>query len=91
MPYNVTFKRSATANVNLTLDQWELFDIPGANECVPALNEQLATAISTSRSSGEAMEKFWPTLRKYSKFGACDSEPRWVAQQICMEAFGEEY
>lgn len=87
---NVTFQRTVTANISLTPQQWELYDLPGAQEAVPVLNKQLELSIANAKSATEALENFWPTLKLFDDLGACDTEPRWVARKICEQAFGEE-
>lgn len=88
---NVSFKRTVVASVNLTPSQWELYassmDCSAAAE---ALNRAAEQAIASSSSAWEALKKLLPVMNKYSEFGACDTEPRWVAEMICNEAFGAE-
>ena len=89
---NATFQRSVTASVNLTPEQWELYassmDCAAAAE---ALNRAAEKAIGSSANAWEALKKLHMTMQKYHRFGACDSEPLWVAEKLCNEAFGEEY
>lgn len=88
---NVTFQRTVTAQINLTPSQWELYTSSmDCSEAAEALNRAAEQAIASSSDAIGAARKLAPALKKYSKFGACDSEPVWVAHQICCLAFGEE-
>lgn len=88
---NVTFQRTVTAQINLTPQQWELYaSSMDCSEAAEALNRAAEQAIASSTCAQAALKKLFPVLDKYSGFGACDTEPRWVAEKICHEAFGEE-
>lgn len=87
---NVTITKQLTAQINLTPAQWELYaSSMDCSEAAEALNRAAEEAIASSVSKWEAMKKMTPTMRKYADFGACDTEPQYVAKQIMLEAFGD--
>lgn len=89
---NVTFKRAVTAEINLTAPQWELYcSMDGVEEAATELNRAMEAAIAGASNPLDAMHAFFPTMRKFEELGATDSEPQYVARQICAAAFGEEW
>jgi len=87
----VKFTRKVNAEIYLEARDWQLYSsMHGVEEAAPELNSALQQAILMSSSAGEAMVRFAPTLRRYREFGACDTEPVWVAQEICNKAFGDD-
>lgn len=89
---NVKFKRAVTAEINLSRDEWQLYSsMPESEAAVPALNRALEAAIAGASNPLDAMHAFFPTMRKFEELGATDSEPQYVARQICAAAFGEEW
>ena len=88
---NISFTKKVTAKINLTPEQWQLYaSSMDCSEAAEAMNRATEKAIESSASAWEALRKLSPVMRRYSSFGACDSEPIWVAEHILAKAFGEE-
>lgn len=83
---NVT--KTVTVNINLTADQWQLYT--ASMDCEPVakiLNGQfnhLANRHAPRDEFESAMEKL---MREYSSYGASDSEPRWMLEDLLNEQF----
>lgn len=76
--------RKTTVQPALTARDWQLFsDMTGVNLVAQTLNEKLAELVNAEGSTPESVMKgMAPFMRTYSSFGATDSEPRWVLQDI---------
>lgn len=87
---NVTFIKHITAKVSLTPEQWQLYaSSMDCSEAAEALNRAAEDAIASSSNDYEALKKLHMTMQKYHRFGACDSEPAYVAEDLMAEAFGK--
>ncbi len=85
---NVTFTKRITAEVSLTPEQWQLYSSMDCSEAADALNRAAEDAIASSSNDYEALKKLHVVMNKYRSFGACDSEPLYVAEDLMFEAFG---
>lgn len=77
---------------SFTPEQWSLY--AGSMDCNAAANalnaafveacqkfdKDLAAGVQVPQAMHNAMEVWWKTAKKYSKYGACDTEPRVKAQ-----------
>ncbi len=77
--------------LDYSASRWQLFDdMNGVASAAQALNNSFMEAVNSGKSReqvGTAMDK---TMDKYSKFGAFDTEPRGVLEDLLDEVFGEE-
>lgn len=88
---NVTFTKKVTAQVNLSAEDWQLYT--SSMDCEAAaqgLNRGIEDAIGTSSTVNEAYKKFCKVANAFRAFGAADSEPQYVAEDILTKAFGEQ-
>lgn len=64
--------------LNLTARQWHLYsDMDGVEDAATAMNVLIAESLNAGRVN-EAYE----VLQKFRRFGAADSEPYWVLEDI---------
>lgn len=63
-----------------TVHDWQLFsDMPGVKAVAAALTSALREARKVQKNGEDPWKILYPVMEKYSKFGACDTEPREVA------------
>jgi hypothetical protein len=68
----MTIKR--TVILSYDRDHWQLYsDTPF--DVVDAINEGIGEAMSNSKDWSEAYHRSMEILRRWDKYGACDSEP----------------
>ncbi len=79
---------SKQATLSLTADDWQLYtSMPGVNDVAMNMNLEVASLLNSSATYAE----FWSkenVLKKYDNFGARDSEPMWVLEQIAAKFYG---
>jgi hypothetical protein len=80
-------QHSHMPRINLTADQWELYQMPGRSAAARALNAAATAAIPIAltayqrlRSPDLALDhaietRLMPVALRYARFGAADSEP----------------
>lgn len=77
-------------DVELSPEEWQLFtDMPGAMEAARQLNIAASEALSLSTREA-AKEHFNVARDEWAEYGAADTEPRWVFEDLCDEVFGME-
>jgi hypothetical protein len=73
----------------LTADDWQLYDMDGAEDVAAKLNGSLAYAVNLNEGR-EYVETFMGVaMRQYDKFGAFDTEPRYVLQALLNVIYPE--
>jgi hypothetical protein len=85
---NVTVTR--TFKVELTANQWALYDMIGRDAAARALNRMAEEALNTCTTKGEAAQVIAAAQDKYSNFGAADSEGYDVMDELLAVAFPRE-
>jgi hypothetical protein len=85
---NVTVTR--TFKVELTANQWALYDMIGRDAAARALNRMAEEALNTCTTTGEAAQVIAAAQDKYSNFGAADSEGYDVMDELLAVAFPRE-
>lgn len=72
--------------LTLTARDWQLY--PGADHVARQLNAAIAENVAegriTTRRAAEAV------MAEHSRFGATDTEPRWVLHDLLDDIFGKE-
>ena len=64
--------------LNLTAKQWQLYsDMEGVEDAAQAMNTLIAEELNAGRVNGAC-----EVLQKFRRFGAADSEPYWVLENI---------
>lgn len=87
----VIIRRSIDPPV-LTADDWELYmSKEGAEEAAVALNNALAEAVNAGMSGEEVESAMHGLMSRLSKFGAMDTEPRYVLTTLLRRIFGKDY
>lgn len=88
MDYPITIERRVT--VDLPADDWQLFTASmNCTAAARALN--IAASEGLSLPTREEAWKHWTTVSDlWAKYGAADSEPRWVMRDLMDQVFGEE-
>lgn len=74
---------NTTIQVPLTADDWDLYT--SSMDCTPAaldLNQTFENAVNAGLDLEEVERRVYSIQRKWSKFGASDTEPNAVVQQI---------
>lgn len=81
-------RKITITGVKLALDanDWQLY--PGAEHVAAAINAAVAENVAegriTTRRAAEAV------MAEHSRFGATDTEPRWVLHDLLDAIFGKE-
>lgn len=82
-----------TAKLSFTADDWQLYTSSFSEEEIKdvahAINKGVAEAIESGNDKGDATNKAIQVLRKYSKYGATDSEPIAFLGSVMDVVFGE--
>lgn len=84
----------STASINLTADDWQLYDLPGRDAVASELNkalEEFIAANPTKDSAYKNMGKFEKEMWKHSKFGAADSEGYHTFEDVLDEVYGIKF
>ena len=79
-----------TIKLSLTAEDWEIYRDPEVGDFERAakmMNIRLAIIINNSSSCSEARRECGELLHSYREFGATDSEPRRVLEQILDQFF----
>jgi len=86
---NITKKTVVT--LSLTAGQWQLYStMRGVGLVARNINAGVAKAINSARDWNEAYTLGRLVLAKYGQFGAMDTEPRGVLQDVLDEVFGAQ-
>lgn len=86
---NVTVTRKVS--LSLTAEEWQLYtDKPRVKTVARSINNEIASCINTHPSRSEARFFARKVLNEYSEFGANDSEPWGVLEDILMEVYPYE-
>ncbi|HLG94700.1 MAG TPA: hypothetical protein VKX49_00160 [Bryobacteraceae bacterium] len=85
MPFQVI----KSVAVNLSADEWELYDLPGANIAATLLNSAVEKAVNEARSPQDVYIATQPVFDKFAGYGARDSEPMYHLRQLIRAKFGE--
>jgi hypothetical protein len=72
-----------------TAEDWQLYDLPGAQEAAKDLTSAMVEGIQ-SGNYYKAYKLWCAAADKHSKFGACDTEPRNVFLDYIESYFGVE-
>ncbi len=78
-----------SARLPKSADDWQLYVCSmKCGAAARALSSALRKAIQAQKKGEENVyEKYMvPVMEQYAKYGACDSEPRWVAQDALAQA-----
>ena len=80
---------SRKISLNASVDDWELFDMPGSEDAVAHINRTIVEAVEAGDDRREVNSKALRVMRLYSDLGATDSEPIWYLEHILNKIFGE--
>jgi hypothetical protein len=83
---NVHITRKVT--LTLTAEDWQLYtDIPNVNIATSLLNSDIELILNNMGDITQAHIECLEVLRRYSKYGAFDTEPCGVLQDIINEVY----
>ena len=78
---NVT--KRVVMNIALTADQWQLFTASmKCGTAARALNSTFNDLSKRGATRDEFVTVMDAVMQKYSNYGACDSEPRWLLEDL---------
>jgi hypothetical protein len=78
-------------SVKFTPRQWSLYsDMDGAKAAARKLNATLKRAVNNSLTIEDARRAMYPVMQDLSEFGANDSEPMWLLEDVLNAAYGIE-
>lgn len=87
-PYPILIERVVT--VDLSADDWQLFTVSmDCDKAAKALNRAASEGLSMPTAT-EAFVHWEAVSDQWAKYGAADSEPRWVMRDLIGQVFGEE-
>lgn len=82
--------RSVKVECSLTAEQWQLYTYSmKCGNAARALNAAVKRAARTEGTKPGFYREVEKVMCKYSKYGAYDSEPTWVLDEIADEIYGE--
>lgn len=89
----ISIKKHVAVEANLTVDHWQLYNIPGSEEAARGLNSELNRLVSeyneiNNQNAVNVHEEMLKCMLKYKKFGAYDTEPYWVLSDIIKSIYG---
>jgi hypothetical protein len=73
--------------IDLTPEQWAMYDIAGAARAAFDLNIMIEDIINQTPSKAEAIKLVGELLLQFSKYGVADTEGQSVATQIINTAY----
>jgi hypothetical protein len=83
---NVTITRKVT--LTLTAEDWQLYtDMPNINIATSLLNRDIELILNNMDDITQARRECLEVLREYSMYGAFDTEPCGVLQNIINEVY----
>lgn len=83
---NVTVETKLT--INLTASQWQLYSsVEGVNHAAYAMNAAVQKALMEHTNPGEAYGAACKAMRQFRNYGAVDSEPLHVLDQLMQLRF----
>jgi hypothetical protein len=74
-------------SLSLTADQWQLYRLDGREAAARSLNIEVESAINSSADRWQADPLIRDALRRWSDFGAADTEGEDVADDILRAFF----
>lgn len=80
---------SRKIELTATVDDWELFDMPGADAAVEHINKTIVEAVGAGDSRSDVYRKAYAVMKQYANLGACDSEPMYYLEDILDKVFGD--
>lgn len=72
--------RSLVVRINLTADDWQLYDRQGVNAAAVKINRQLEAILLDA--TGDWYDQCYAVMQRASRFGATDTEPLAVLDQL---------
>jgi hypothetical protein len=86
---SINVRRSVTVDPQLTAQQWDLYcETMDCSEVVAQLNNTLRRCVNDGMSREEVERAMLCVMQQYHKYGACDSEPYGVLQEVLDGIFG---
>jgi len=85
-----TIKKAVAVDLPTTRDDWELYDVPRVGTAARNLTAALKRACRAP-TDDEARAIMNRARDAAADFGACDSEPRYVAQAVLRKVRGEDF
>lgn len=77
--------------LNYSADKWQLYTASmNCDEAAQELNKAFTEAVNSGLGKLEVYKSVEAVMRKYDNFGATDSEPRWVLEDLIRKVFGEK-
>lgn len=91
MDINIEVKRTATVSgLDLSSRDWQIFtSVKGHEAAASKLNRLFMEAVNMGYTRIEVENVMYRVMTHLSKFGARDSEPRYVLSRLLDEVFGE--
>jgi len=78
-------------SIELNAHDWELFaDKPGVDAAAESLNERFKELVNSGATRKETDRAMFVFMGKLGQFGACDSEPGWVLDDLLDTVYGTE-
>lgn len=72
------YKMYIVASINLSAEEWQLYDKEGADLAAHKMNRELEQCLV----EGDFHNTYSRVLRPYAEFGATDTEPRYVMGKV---------
>ena len=86
---NLSIRKTLTIQCDFTADQWQLFTHSFEKEEIDLiamdLNRLLEHKVNTGCDYSNTYKDMFDLMKKYSKYGACDSEPLYFLEDILEE------
>lgn len=80
--------RTVKIDPKFTADDWQLYT--SSMKCTRvanSLNRSLKTLVNNGKSRQDVYESMITIMHLYSKYGASDTEPRWVLEDVLSQVY----
>lgn len=89
--HNLTIKKSPTIRADFSADQWELFTMSFPRDEIESianrLNNELEDYVNNGYTKTETLSGMHDLMKKFSKYGAYDSEPMRFLERVLEEIY----
>lgn len=82
-------KVKKTVSLCLTAEDWQLYDLPGAGLAAKGLNIAVENAVNSGMGINEAAREVEKTMEALGEYGASDTEPRYVLDDLINLIYGD--
>lgn len=88
---NLIVEHKVNISAHFTAEDWQLYlDNEHAEEVADKLNRQLEFLVNSGFSCNEVANRMWQYMSEMAKYGANDSEPHYLLEDILESIYPNE-